>query len=101
MRWFWEQYAPGVSAKDPKASPLQLPELPSLPPTLVATAEYDVLRDEGIAYAKRLAEARVAVTHVHAEGMNHGFAASANEFPYLSQAKDLLRQVAGWIGGVK
>jgi hypothetical protein len=39
----------------------------------------------------------VEVTHVFAQGMNHAFAASADEFPFLPQAKELLRRVAGWI----
>lgn len=47
MRWFWQQYAPDVSRTDPNVSPPQLQEVPSLTPTLVATAECDVLRDEG------------------------------------------------------
>jgi acetyl esterase len=69
-----------------------------LPRAFVVTAEYDVLRDEGQAYAKRMAEAGVEVTEVFAEGMNHGFAASPNEFPFLPQAKEVLRRVAEWIG---
>jgi acetyl esterase len=48
MRWFWEQYALAVSLKDPNSLLLQLEHVPELPPTLVATAEYDVLRDEGM-----------------------------------------------------
>jgi acetyl esterase len=39
----------------------------------------------------------VEVTHVFAEGMNHGFAASANEFPFLPQAKEMLGRVAAWV----
>jgi acetyl esterase len=37
------------------------------------------------------------VTEVFAEGMNHGFAASANEFPFLPQAKEMLRRIAEWV----
>jgi acetyl esterase len=38
---------------------------------------------------------------VFAEGMNHGFACSMNEFPFLPQAKDVLRKVAKWIAAVR
>jgi acetyl esterase len=44
-----------------------------------------------------LQEAGVELTQMLAEGMNHGFACSMNEFPVLPQAKDLLRRVATWI----
>ena len=37
------------------------------------TAEFDPLRDEGVAYAERLAAAGVAVEHVHADDQMHGF----------------------------
>jgi acetyl esterase/lipase len=67
MRWFWQQYAPP-----------QLQEVPSLTPTLVATAEYDVLRDEGGAYAEKLRAAGTAATHLHAPGMGHNFPATPN-----------------------
>jgi acetyl esterase len=98
MIWFWDHYLNDKSeATDPRVSPLLAPSLAGLPRALVVTAEYDVMRDEGQAYAKRLSEAGVAVTHVFAEGMNHGFATSANEFPFLPQAKDVLRQVAEWV----
>jgi acetyl esterase len=97
MRWFWEQYAPGVSPKDPEASPLQLPELPSLPPTLVATAEYDVLRDEGIAYAEKLAAAGVAVTHVHSPDMHHNFPVHPGTVARFKQSEAALWEFAGWL----
>jgi acetyl esterase len=70
-----------------------------LPRAFVVTAEFDVLRDEGHAYARRMVEDGVEVTEVFGEGMNHGFAASPNEFPFLPQAKELLRRVAGWMAG--
>jgi acetyl esterase len=98
MMWFWDQYLNRRDeAFDYRAAPLLAPSLRGLPRAFVVTAEYDVLRDEGKAYAKRLEEAGVDVTQVFAEGMNHGFACSMNEFPFLPQAKDLLRKVAGWI----
>jgi hypothetical protein len=46
-----------------------------------------------------LEEAGVDVNHVFAEGMNHGFGCSMNEFPFLTQAKDVLRSVAKWLAG--
>jgi acetyl esterase len=98
MVWFWDHYLndPG-EADDFRAAPLSSTSLAGLPRAFVVTAEYDVLRDEGQAYALRMVEAGVDVTHVFAEGMNHGFAASPNEFPFLPQAKELLRRVAEWV----
>jgi len=98
MMWFWDHYLNRKDeAFDYRAAPLLAPSLRGLPRAFVVTAEYDVLRDEGQAYAKRLDEAGVDVTQVFAEGMNHGFACSMNEFPFLPQAKDVLRKVAKWV----
>ncbi len=97
MRWFWEQYAPGISANDPNASPLQLRNIPALPPTLVATAEYDVLRDEGIAYAEKLKAAGVAVTHLHAPDMGHNFPATPNLVGRFPQCLETLSEIADWL----
>ncbi len=98
MMWFWDHYLNDRSeAADFRAAPLRAASLSGLPRALVVTAEYDVLRDEGQAYAKRLGEAGVPVTHVFVEGMNHGFACSANEFPFLTQAKDVLKKTAEWV----
>jgi acetyl esterase len=102
MMWFWDHYLKDKNeAADFRAAPLRAASLRGLPRAFVVTAEYDVLRDEGQAYAKRLEEAGGDVTQVFAEGMNHGFACSMSEFPFLPQAKDLLRRVAEWIAAVR
>lgn len=76
MLWFSEQYLPaGLAAtdlKDSRLSPLH-GKLADLPPAVVATAEFDPLRDEGNAYAKALADAGVTVRHHCFPGMIHGF----------------------------
>ena len=97
MRWFWQQYAPGISSNDPETSPLRLGNVPALPPTLVATAEYDVLRDEGVEYAEKLAKAGIAVTHLHAPDMHHNFPVSPGTVARFPQCRATLTEIAGWL----
>ncbi len=97
MRWMWEQYAPGASPDDPDVSPLRLHTLPALPPALVATAEYDVLRDEGIAYVEKLGAAGVAVTHLHAPDMHHNFPVHPATVARFPQSDAALTRIAGWL----
>jgi acetyl esterase len=74
VRWSLGNYLPaGHDPADPYLLPLAAADHGGLPPTLVMTAEFDPLRDEGIAYAQRLAEAGVTVRHIHAEDQMHSF----------------------------
>lgn len=75
MQWFWDAYTPPVNRDSWMVSPLRAdPEmLRGLPAATVITAENDVLRDEGEAYAERLSEAGVPVTAVRFLGTMHDF----------------------------
>ncbi len=70
MKWFWDYYADPADRDDPRASPLH-GKLSDLPPALVVTAQFDPLRDEGVAYAEALAAAGVEVRHLSARGHTH------------------------------
>ena len=72
MRAFWDAYAPGDAGEIAEVSPLRA-DLGSFPPTLVVTAEHDILRDQGEAFAAALADAGVDVTAWRALGTLHGF----------------------------
>ncbi|SEQ22094.1 alpha/beta hydrolase [Lentzea albida] len=76
MQWFWDQYTTNpVERAEITASPLRatLDQLAGLPQALVITAEADVLRDEGEAYADKLRSAGVPVTAVRYAGAIHDF----------------------------
>jgi acetyl esterase len=75
LRWFAGHYL-GASEdrRDPRLSPIN-GELEDLPPTVLITAEFDPLRDEGEAYARALQVAGVEVEHRRFDGLVHGFVA--------------------------
>jgi len=76
MKWFWNHYAQNTATRDkPTVSPLRasLDELRNLPAALIITAECDVVRDEGEAYAAKLKQADVPVIATRYPGMIHDF----------------------------
>ena len=104
MQWFWDQYTADPRQRaEATASPLgaSTRQLAAMPPTLVITAEADVVRDEGEAFAVRLREAGVPVTSVRFQGTIHDFvllnALSATQATRaaLFLATGVLRQTLG------
>lgn len=87
---------PNGRADDPLASPLLAADHGRLPPAVVTTAGYDPLRDEGVAYARRLEAAGVQVRHLHYPDMIHGFSSLRG---LLSEADASLREAAAALSG--
>jgi len=99
MIWFWDNYLPDKKVrKEIYASPLQasLEQLKGLPRTLIQTAENDVLRDEGEAYARKLDEAGVPVTLTRYGGLIHDYGL-LNPIAHVPAVKTALFQAASVI----
>lgn len=89
MRWFWHHYLEtDADGESPLASPLRARDLTGLPAATVITAEYDPLRDEGRAYAERLAAAGVPTRYTNYDGVFHGFFGMTAQLPRARQAVD-------------
>lgn len=92
MRWFFKHYLPNEAAgQEPYVSPIRANDVSGLPPALVITAELDVLRDEGEAYARKLQQNGVITKSVRYPGMVHEFFSLAGVVP---TAKDALQEAA-------
>jgi acetyl esterase len=99
MGWFWDHYLPDPHERaHPWAAPLRAQDLSGLPATVLVVADLDPLRDEGLAYAARLAECGVPVRLRHVPGLVHGFlrftarvdAAAAEAHSIAADLRDLL-----------
>ena len=98
MHWFLQQYlSDPAQALDWRASPLLAPSLAGLPPAFVVTAGHDPLRDEGIAYARRLEGEGVRVTHLHLGDQIHGFLTLGR---VLRRATPVLEQAGRELGTI-
>ena len=76
---------------DPLVSPLFAPDVAAFPPALLVTAEYDYLRLEGEAYARKLARAGVPTRLIQYRGMDHAFMDKLGDYP---QAEDCIKEIA-------
>jgi acetyl esterase len=93
MAWFWDQYIGREEDRaDPLASLAHAESFAGCPPTVVLTAEYDVLRDEGDEFARRLAADGVHVEHVPVPGAIHGFLAMVELSVAASALEDLIER---------
>ena len=96
MMWFWDAYAPDrAQRREIYASPLQATteQLKGLPPTLIQVAGNDVLREEGLAYARKLDAAGVDVTSVRYENLIHDYGL-LNAISQVPAVRDALHQAA-------
>lgn len=95
MQWWWGQYLGGeADGETSLASPLRALDLRGVAPAHIVTAEFDPLRDEGDAYAARLAAAGVRVSHRQYRGAIHGFLSLTTESAIARQASaDICRAV--------
>ncbi|NHN48860.1 alpha/beta hydrolase [Halostella sp. JP-L12] len=89
VEWFWDLYLDDADrASDPYAVPLRADDHAGLPPATVVTGGHDPLRDEGVEYAERLADAGVPVDHLHYPSAVHGFLSMADEATVADRAFD-------------
>ena len=99
MMWFWDQYTRSPGERNQiTASPLRagIEQLKGLPSALVITAEADVLRDEGEAYANKLREAGVRVTAVRFQGTIHDFV-TLNALANTTAARGAIALATAWL----
>lgn len=91
VQWFYDHYFENALDREhPYAFPLNAAHHSNLPPATIITAGFDPLRDEGRAYADKLAEDGVPTTHINFDGMIHGFAGMLTDPLNLEQAHETI-----------
>lgn len=99
FRWLWELYlrnSPLLKAGETRhdlATPLYVKDLARLPPAFVTTAEFDLLRDEGLAYAERLKAEGNDVTHQRYAAQEHGYVGGRPSAAHTQTISD----IADWL----
>lgn len=99
MKWHWNQYVPRhFDRQHPRISPLQTPlsDLKQSPPTMIITAQADILRDEAQLYADRLKIAGVKVVHHVIPATVHGFVL-ANTLDQTKACRTAMNLSTEWI----
>ncbi|MFB7372435.1 alpha/beta hydrolase [Streptomyces sp. NPDC056222] len=86
LRWYYEQYVQDPRRSTDPAIDLLRADLHGMPPTVIGTAEFDPLHDEGVELAGRLAAAGVTVEHVEGPGLVHGYLLLADVVPAAAEA---------------
>jgi acetyl esterase len=100
--WYMEQYLSGeADQSDLRASPLRATDLKGQPPTLVITAGFDPLRDEGAAYANRLGAAGVDVVYREYSGQIHAFVSLTKVIPQGMTCTEEIGDYLKWRLGAK
>ena len=95
MAYYWDHYCPPhVDRTDPLVSPLRVADAAGLPATMILVGEIDPLRDEGLAYAAKLAAAGVPVRTRRDPAMLHGYLGAAGAIPL---AADAVAEAAAWM----
>ena len=91
IEWFRAHYARGQPDHDYRLSPIRSPAMAALPPTLIVTAAFDLLRDEGEAYAKAVELAGVSTVLIRMPGLVHGF---VNMIGYGRASRAAVKRIA-------
>ncbi|OHV10529.1 alpha/beta hydrolase [Kushneria phosphatilytica] len=94
MRWYMEAYAAGHDLYDVRLSPFYTADPAGLPPAFLATAEHDLLRDEGEVYGWRLARHGVMVTQKCYPGTIHACICMDG---VLDRGREMLADAAHWL----